>query len=241
MKSICVRYIGGLSPEYSELRISKMISAEQWWSIIEAYGAEIWPAQIIFYIIAVLLVGWLFLKPGRVHSWLTKLYLAVAFAWNGIMFFLILAKDITGDSYGNYLFGFIFIIVSVLIVVDLFRNKMQFSLPASMCLRYTTLGLLLLVLCYPLFGVLFGHSLSKLIVPGTFPCPTTALGLLVLTTGLPRIDKVAYILLLLWAIPFPPFIQIPKYGVYEDAIMFVSGVYSLILLLIYWKVKDKSG
>ena len=57
MKSICVRYLGGLSPEYSELRISKMISAEQWWSIIEAYGAEIWPAQIIFYIIAALLVG----------------------------------------------------------------------------------------------------------------------------------------------------------------------------------------
>jgi hypothetical protein len=211
-----------------------MISAEQWWSVIENYGAEIWPAQIVFYVIAVLLVGWLFLRPGRTHSWITKLYLAIAFAWNGIVFFLILAGDITGDSYGNYLFGFIFIIVSVLFLVDLFRNKMQFSLPASVWLRYITLGLLLLVLCYPLFGVLFRHSPSSLIIPGTFPCPTTALGLLVLTTGLPRVNKTAYILLLLWAIPFPPFIQIPKYGVYEDAIMFVSGVYSLILLLRFW-------
>jgi hypothetical protein len=95
-----------------------------------------------------------------------------------------------------------------------------------------------LVFCYPLFGIAFGHHFASLIMPGTFPCPTTALGLLMLTTALPRVDKIAYILLLLWAIPFPPFIQIPKYGVYEDAIMFVSGVYSLILLLRYWRVRD---
>ncbi len=36
-----------------------MIPAEQWWSIIEAYGARIWPAQIIFYSVAILLIGWL--------------------------------------------------------------------------------------------------------------------------------------------------------------------------------------
>jgi len=40
---------------------------------------------------------------------------------------------------------------------------------------------------------------------------------------------------------FSPFIQIPKYGIYEDTIMFVSGVYSLILLLRYWKVRDPRG
>jgi len=31
------------------------------------------------------------------------------------------------------------------------------------------------------------------------------------------------VILLLWAIPFPPFIQIPQYGVSEDIIMFVVG------------------
>jgi hypothetical protein len=97
---------------------------------------------------------------------------------------------------------------------------------------------MLLVFCYPLFGIAFGHHFPSLIIPGTFPCPTTAFGLIMLTTALPRVNKIAYILLLLWAIPFPPFIQIPKYGVYEDAIMFISGIYSLILLLRYWKVGD---
>ena len=218
-----------------------MIPAEEWWSIIETYGARIWPAQAVFYIAAILLTGWLLLKPGRFQNWITKLYLSIAFAWNGIVFFLILAKDITGDSYGNYLFGSIFIIVSVLFVVDLFRQKMQFSLPAAGWRKYATLVLTLLVFCYPLFGLAFGHHFARLIIPGTFPCPTTALGLLMLTTALPRVDKIAYILLLFWAIPFPPFIQLPKYGVYEDAIMFLSGVYSLVLLLRYWKVEDPHG
>jgi hypothetical protein len=215
-----------------------MISAEAWWSIIEAYGARIWPAQAVFYIVAILLTGWLLLKPGQFQNWIIKLYLSIAFAWNGIVFFLILAKDITGDSYGNYLFGSIFIIVSVLFALDLFRQKMQFSLPAAGWHKYATLVLMLLVFCYPLFGIAFGHHFPSLIIPGTFPCPTTAFGLIMLTTALPRVNKIAYILLLLWAIPFPPFIQIPKYGVYEDAIMFISGIYSLILLLRYWKVGD---
>ena len=218
-----------------------MIPAEEWWSIFEAYGARIWPTQIVFYIVGALLIGWLLLKPGRIQNWFTKLYLSIAFAWNGIVFFLVLARDITGESYGNYFFGFIFIIVSMLFAVDLFREKMQFSLAAAGWRKYDTLVLMLLVFCYPLFGVVLGHRFTSLIIPGAFPCPTTALGLLVLTTVLPRVDKIAYILLLFWAIPFPPLIQIPKYGVYGDGIMFASGVYSLILLLRYWKGRDPRG
>jgi hypothetical protein len=186
---------------------------------------------IIFYIAAILFVGWLFLKPGRLQSLFAKLFLSIAFAWNGIMFYMILAKDMAGDSHGNYIFGSVFIIVSVLFAVDLFRQKMQFSLPTVGWRKYATLVLMLLVFCYPLFGIAFGHSFTSLIMPGTFPCPTTALGLLLLTTALPQVDKIIYILLLFCAIPFTPFVQISKYGVYEDVILFTTGIYSLVLLL----------
>jgi len=212
-----------------------MIPKEEFWSIMEAYGARIRPAQTVFYIAAILSVGWLFLKPGRIQSLLAELYLSIAFAWNGIVFFLILAKGMAGDSYGNYFVGCVFIIVSVLFAVDLFRQKMRFSLPTAGWRKYATLVLMLLVFCYPLFGIAFGHSFTSLIVPGTFPCPTTALGLLLLTTALPQVDKIIYILLLFCAIPSPPLVQIPKYGVYEDAILFATGVYSLVLLLRYFK------
>lgn len=213
-----------------------MLPAREWWSIMEAYGARIWPAQMVFFIVAVVLIAWVFVKPDRVSNTLVKLYLILAFAWIGIVFFLILARGVSGK--GNYLFGPLFIAVSMLLAVDLHGQRMQFCLPEVPWQRYSTLVLMLAVFCYPLFGMVLGHRFPRLITAGTFPCPTTALGLLLLTTALPRVDKVAYILLLLWAIPFPPFIQIPKYGVYEDAIMFVVGIYSLIMLVTHWKERS---
>jgi hypothetical protein len=218
-----------------------LVTREEWLSILEAYSDQIWPAQIIFFLTAILLTGWVFLKPGRIQNWLIKLYLSMAFAWNGIMWFLILARDMAGDSYGNYFFGSIFIVVSLLFAVDLFRYKMVFTLPTDGWRKVATLSLLLLVFCYPLLGATFGHPPNRLIFPGTFPCPTTALGLLLLTTALPQVDKLIFILLLFCAIPFTPFFQILRYGVYEDTILFISGIYSLILLLRFWKVEEQSS
>jgi len=215
-----------------------MIPREEFWSIIEAYGAQIRPVQFIFYIAAILFVVWLFLKPGTIQNLFVKLFLSIAFAWNGIVFYIILGKDMAGGGYGNYFFGSMFIVVSVLFTVDLFRQNMQFSLPTVEWQKYVTLVLMLLVFCYPLFGIAFGHGVTRLIMPGTFPCPTTALGLLLLTTALPRVDKIIYILLLFCAIPFTPFVQIAKYGVYEDSILFTTGIYSLVLLWRYRKTEN---
>lgn len=138
---------------------------------------------------------------------------------------------------GNYLFGPMFIVISLLLAVDLHRQKMQFRLPEVRWQKYFTLVLMLVVFCYPLFGMVFGHRFPRIIMPGTLPCPTTAFGLLLLTTALPRVDKIVYLLLLFWAIPFPPFIQIPKYGVYEDGIMLGIGIYSLIMLVTNWRTR----
>ena len=206
---------------------------------MEAYGARIRPVQIVFYVAAILLVGWLFLKPGRIQSLFAKLFLSIAFAWNGIAFYFVLARGMAGDSYGNYVFGSVFIVVSALFAVDLFRQKMQFSPPTAGWRKYATLVLMLLVFCYSLFGIAFGHGLTSLIMPGTFPCPTTALGLILLTTALPQVDKIIYILLLICAIPFTPFVQIARYGVYEDTILFTTGIYSLVLLLRYRKAEAR--
>ena len=215
-----------------------MIPRDVFWSVMEAYGAGIAPVQIVFYAAAILLVGWLLLRPGRIQSLFAKLYLCVAFAWIAVVFYLMLARDMAGDSYANYFLASLFIIVSVLFVVDLVRQKMQFSLPAAGWQRYATLVLMLLVLCYPLFGIALGHGFTGLIMPGTHPCPTIALALLLLTTALPQVDKIIYILLLLGAIPFTPFVQIAKYGVYEDTILFATGIYGLVLLLRYWKAEN---
>jgi hypothetical protein len=215
-----------------------MVSRDEFWKIMGEYGSQIWPIQIIVYILAILLVVWLFLKPGKLQSLFTKLFLSITFAWNGVMFYIILAKGMAGNSRGNYFFGSLFILVSALFIIDLFIQKMSFSPPKGQWQKYIPVLLIILTFCYPVFGILAGHSFTSLIVPGTFPCPTTALALLLLTLALPRVDKVIYILLLFFAIPFTPFFQIAKYGVLEDTILFTTGIYGLVLLVKHWRPKE---
>jgi hypothetical protein len=214
-----------------------MVTKDEFWSIMGAYGSQIWPVQIIFYFTAILLVGWLILRPGKLPSIITKLYLSIVFVWNGTMFYMTLAKGMAGNSKGNYFFGSLFILVSVLFAIDLFKRKMQFDLPTDRWQKYTTLSLLVLIFCYPVFGILSGHGFTSLIIPGTFPCPTTALALILLTMALPQVDKIIYILLIFFAVPLTPFFQIAKYGVFEDTILFTTGIYGLVLLVKYWRPK----
>jgi hypothetical protein len=166
-----------------------------------------------------------------------KLYLVVSFGWIGIVFFIILGRGLAGD-YGNYFFGSLFTVVAILFAVDLLRQRMRFLLPEANWQRWLTITLTVIVFCYPLFSLAFGHHFPRIIMPGTFPCPTTALALVLLTTALPTVDKIIYFILLFWAIPFPPFIQIPRYGAYEDGIMLAVGIYSLIILLANWRRRE---
>jgi hypothetical protein len=216
------------------------VTVEEWSQIMENYGAKIWPAQIIFYVIAVLLTVWLFIKPGRIQNILMKTYLSVSFAWIGVVYYFILSKDMAAGTYTNFIIGSFFIVISVLFAIDIFRDKMHFSLPKARWFRYTTVALTILTFSYHLIGMAFGHEFPNLIILGTLPCPTVTFGLILLTTSIPKVDKIMYILLLILAIPFTPFFQIARYGVYEDIIMFSVGVYSIILLIKNWKIKDEN-
>ncbi|MBN1103113.1 MAG: hypothetical protein JXL84_06845 [Deltaproteobacteria bacterium] len=208
-----------------------MLPANEWWGILGAYGAAVWPAQAAFYSIGLLLLVFVFLSGKPIFNLLTKLYMAVSFCWISLVFFLTLGKGLAGGAF----FASLFMMIAILFGVDIFRQRMVFRLPEVGWQRGLTLCLALIVMGYPLFSLALGRPLEKTIVPGTFPCPTTAMALVLLATSLPRVNKVLYILLLFWAIPFPPLIQIPRYGVYEDIIMLGVGVYGLVMLVKHWK------
>lgn len=213
-----------------------MLPANEWWGILRAYGAAVWPAQVVFFLSGLILLVFLFRSWNPIANRLMKLYLAVSFGWMSIVFFLTIGKGLAGSIF----FGVLFMIMAILFAVDSLRQRMEFRLPEASWERRLTLGLTLIVLCYPLLGMALERPLEKILMPGTFPCPTTALALVLLATSLPRVDRILYILLLFWAIPFAPLIQIPRYGVYEDMIMFTVGIYSLAMLVIKWKARPLS-
>jgi hypothetical protein len=195
------------------------------WTQVAAYNTATWPAQAVMTIAAVYLTYRVFAKPGaKTDAWM-KAFLALAFAWNTIVFFLIFVSNPISMFTGVPLF----IIVFILFVVDILAKKTHFRLPKGKWMRGLTIAWIALAALYPLLGWPLGHTWPKVLLP-LFPCPLTVFTIALVAAAVPNTDKKAFIALLLWAL-----LGLPKcFGVldcYEDCILFASGVYGLIVLI----------
>jgi Mn2+/Fe2+ NRAMP family transporter len=65
-----------------------MIPANEWWNIIHNYGLVIFPAQIVFYIAAIVMLVIFLRRHGKTTDRVSKGFMAFAFCWIGIVFFL---------------------------------------------------------------------------------------------------------------------------------------------------------
>jgi hypothetical protein len=210
------------------------MNGESWWSISGAYNSAIFPMQIITMVTGIVLTCFLFAKPNAKTNSFMKAYLAFTFAWNGIVFFLIFGKELLGAFLGAPLF----IVTAALFAIDMFTKKTEFKLPDARWHKYLTVFWILCAFLYPLIGLPLGHYYPKTCIFGVFPCPTTVFALALLAAAIPKVDKKAYTLLLIWAFP-----SVGKcfgaLNLYEDCVLFVAGVYSLIMLVKNWKVIGK--
>ncbi|MBU0512902.1 MAG: hypothetical protein KJ638_14540 [Chloroflexi bacterium] len=218
-----------------------MISANEWWAVLQNYSLSIFPTQIVFYLLAVAMLAVFFTQHETSANRVIKGGFVLAFGWIGIVFFLLLGQELPAHNAQ----AFLFLSLSVLFAVDFFTNTYQFSMPRAGWQQTLTMIGFGLVMAYPLFGILLGRPASRWIIPGTFPCPTVALALVFMATMLPSRNRWLYLitlgLLLLWAIPFPIMIQIPQFGVYEDSIMLLMGLYSLGMLIRNWRLIGKQN
>jgi len=217
-----------------------MIAPNLWWQNLQNYNEAIFPAQIIFYVLALAVVVIFFTQPEKTANRIIKTFFVFTFGWIGIVFFALKGQALPAFQSQTFLF----ITLAVLFAIDLFTDTTQFRLPSDGWQRTTTIiGLCLVMFGYPLITALMGRPFTRWIIPGSFPCPTTALALVFMATALPAKRRWLYLVtmffLLLWAIPFPIMIQIPQFGVYEDAIMLTTGFYALIMLVLNWKKSRK--
>ena len=200
------------------------------WNQVATYNGTTWPVQALTIIAAAYLTYRVFAKPGpRTDVWM-KAFLAFAFAWNGIVFFLVFVRNPISMFTGVPLF----IIVSVLFVADILAKKTHFKLPEGGWMRELTIVWVLLAALYPLLGWPLGHTWPKVLLP-LFPCPLTVFAIALVAAAVPNTDKKIFIALLPWAL-----MGLPKcFGAldcYEDCILFSSGVYGLIVLIKNWRL-----
>ncbi len=208
------------------------MSTEAFWTRVGAYNEATWPVQVLLVIAAAFLTYRVFAKPGARTDVVMKLFLSFAFAWNGVVFFLIFVRNPISMFIGAPLF----IVVAILFAVDVFANRTQFRLPDAKWQRELTLLWVLLVFLYPLIGWPLGHVYPETLLP-VFPCPLTVFAVAMVAAAAPNVDRKVFVLLLPWAL-----MALPKcFGAldcYEDCILFAAGVYGLVMLLKYWKVRQ---
>jgi len=205
------------------------MNADIFWAQVALYNQATLPIQCGLIIAAAILSYLVFAKPGKQTNTWMKIFFAVAFAWNGVVFFLLFAKNPISIYFGAPLF----IILSILFVVDIFMKKTEFTPPDQKWKKILTIIWILLVFMYPLFGLPLGHSYPRMITP-VMPCPLTVFALTMVAAAAPKVDRKIFILLLPWALA-----GLPKclgaLDCYEDCILFFAGVYGIILLVKYWK------
>ena len=206
------------------------MSTETFWTQVGAYNQATWPVQIVMIVAALYLAVRVFSKPGpKTDVWM-KAFLAFAFAWNGIVFFLVFIRNPISMAIGTPLF----VIVSALFVVDIFARRTHFSLPEGKLMRLLTIVWLLLAFLYPLIGWPLDHVYPQVLLP-LFPCPLTVFATALVAAAVPNVDRKVFVALLPWGL-----LGLPKcFGAldcYEDCVLFAGGVYGLVVLIKNWRV-----
>ena len=208
------------------------MNAELFWTRVGVYNEAMWPVVMAMTIAAAFLTYRVFSRPGATTDTWLKAFLSFAFAWNGIVFFLVYVKNPISTFTGAPLF----IILSLLFLVDIWTKKTRFRPPATAWKKGLTVFWIVLVFLYPLIGWPLGHAYPQMLLP-MFPCPLTVFAIALVAAAAPNVDKKAFALLLPWAL-----LALPKcFGAldcYEDCILFASGVYGLVELIRNWSPQE---
>ncbi len=205
-----------------------MVDTESFWSQIGAYNEATWPLQVVLVIAALVLTYLVYREPGKRSDVAMKAFLAAAFAWNGIAFFLLFARNPIAMFVGAPLF----LVLALLFAADIYVGRTEFRFPDAAWQQALTIILFLLVILYPVVGLALGREYPLVCTP-VMPCPLTVFALALVVAAIPRADKRILVFLLPWAL-----LGLPKClgaaDCREDCILFAAGVYGLIMLIRRW-------
>ena len=197
-------------------------SAEDFLRLFGQYNEEVWPVQFLLYLLAILVVGSLFLKknnPGKAINIILSLF----WIWMGVVYHLLYFSNINPAA---YVFGPVFILQGIIFLR--FRNRLKYEFKAAWKAYTGLLFIIFSLLVYPYLSFYNGHVFPETPTFG-LPCPTVifTFGILLLLKKKPR--WYIYLIPFLWSLlGFSAAVQL---GIKEDFGLFVAGVVGALFLL----------
>lgn len=206
---------------------------EQFLEIFAEYNVSVFPAQIAFFALAILVLALSAIKSKYSGKTISSV-LAFFWLWMGIVYHIIF---FTGINKAAYLFGALFILQGLILIYHgVYKSALTFNwrhgiagLAAGILITYS-------LIIYPLLGVLFGHVYPNSPTFG-LPCPTTIFTLGVLLTCEGKYLVSLFIIPMIWSLI--GFFAAVKFGVFEDIGLLAAGLITLILIF-YFSKQNKS-
>ncbi|HSK17957.1 MAG TPA: DUF6064 family protein [Longimicrobiales bacterium] len=198
----------------------------QFLGVIGRYNAAVWPAQILFYLLAGLMIYWA-TRASRTADRQVSLLLAFFWAWMGIVYHWIFFTSINPAA---WVFGVLFVVQALVFLragVTEDRLRFRFRRDAYGLTGAVFLGYALIL--YPLLGAREGHPYPYGPTVG-LPCPTTiaTFGLLVWASG--RVPLRVAVIPLLWSLIGAS--AAFQFGIREDYGLLVAGVLGTVMIVV---------
>jgi len=198
---------------------------EQFLAVFVAYNKAVWPAQVLVYLLGLLMVI-LIMWPSKQRSRAVAAGLAAMWLWTGVAYHGIYFSTISAAALG---FAVLFVIQGLLFIeAGVVRGRLAFG----SCQGGTGwLGWALVAyagIVYPLLGQLLGHGYPAIPMFGIAPCPLTlfTFGLFLLTTA--PVPRRLLVIPAIWSLIGGQ--AAFRLGVPQDWPLIVSGVTVLVLL-----------
>jgi len=206
---------------------------EQFFNVFAQYNSTVWPAQIVFYLLALVALV-LAVKKMKHADGIISAILAFFWVWMGAVYHLTFFTAINKPA---YVFGSVFILQGLLFFASgTLRQKLSFR--PQLDLYGISGGVFLLygLVIYPVLGYFLGHVYPQAPTFGV-PCPTTifTFGLL-LWTG-QKFPKYLLFIPLLWSVI--GFSAAFQWDVWEDIMLLVAGLGSTALIVYRDRVQQQ--
>ena len=197
----------------------------QFFAVFVQYNSAVWPAQIVLFSLAVLVIV-LALRPRKWSDQTVTGILALYWVWMGLVYHVAFFRAINPAA---TVFGALFVLHGIaLVAIGIFNRKLRFRFQPTV---RGTLGALLLAFAlvgYPLLGYAVGHRYPATPTFG-LPCPTTIFTLGLALWAERPMPKVFLVVPLAWsAIGSSAALWL---GVWEDVGLLVAGLLTGLLTI----------
>lgn len=208
-------------------------SGGQFINVLHDYNLTVWPMQLIFYLLAILMIYFAIIKTSFSDKTISSL-LSIFWMWMGIVYHFAFFSSINKAA---YFFGILFVIEALLFLYyGVFLSKLSYYFRPDIYGLAGAFFIMYALLIYPLIGLIAGHSYPDSPTFG-LPCPTTifTFGLFLWTDK--KLVLPILIIPFLWSII--GFIAALRFGISEDFGLLITGIVVTFLILNRDKRKGK--